>query len=148
MGPGGPSGPGGNPAFLFNRPNVDATNVGGAQSNLFGTYTFTDNPNDANFWNESAIPDNQDVPTANPFFASDVNGDFHDLAGPNFFGGFDVQGQWELIITDANTGLAQNNDGSVIGWTVEFHVQNIPEPSSSAIAALAVFCLAGRRRRS
>ena len=41
----------------------------------------------------------------------------------------------------------ENNDGTVEGWSVEFHVDPIPEPGVSAL--VAVFFLAvglGRRR--
>ena len=104
-GPGGPSGPGGEPAYLFFRPNVDDVNSVGSRGNLNGSYTFTDNPQDADFWSESAIADDMDVPDSTPFFASDVDGLYHDLGGPGFFDGLNVRGDWQLIITDANTGV-------------------------------------------
>ena len=49
LGPGGPSGPGGEPAYLFFRPNVDAGDLVGSQGDLEGNYTFTDDPNHADF---------------------------------------------------------------------------------------------------
>ena len=143
----GPSGPGGEPAYLFFRPNVDEVDVIGSRGNLNGSYTFTDDPADADFWSESAIPDDMDIPDTTPFFASDVDGLYHDLGGPGFFDGINVQGDWQLIITDANTGVNENNDGTVRSWTVEFHVTPIPEPGSAAMIGLAAVVALSRRRK-
>lgn len=149
LGPGGPSGPGGEPAYLFFRPNVDDIDVNGSLSNLNGDYTFSDDPNGANFWTESAIPDDETVPDNLTYFASGENAEFNDLGGVGggFFGGFDVAGDWQLIVTDANTGITENNDGTVGGWTIEFHVEPIPEPTTGAIVALVAGFAAMRRRR-
>lgn len=142
LGPGGPSGPGGQPAYLFFRPNVDMTNTLGSRGNLDGNYTFTTDPSDANFWSETAIPDDETVNDELDYFASDINGDFHDLSGPNFFGGFNTVGEWQLVIRDDNSfGL---NEGSVEGWNIKFVVTPIPEPSAALVGALAV--LIGFRR--
>ena len=99
------------------------------------------------FWFESAIPDEDIVPDQMPYFASDVDGIYHDLGGPGFFDGFNAQGDWQLVITDANTGVNENNDGTVQGWTVEFHVTQIPEPGTATIAIFATMLLGCRRRR-
>ena len=147
LGPGGPSGPGGLPAYLFFRPNVDDVDLVGSRGNLNGDYTFTDNETDADFWSESAIPDDEDVPDNVPYAASDQFGVPHDLGGPNFFEGFNVEGEWQLVITDANTGANENNDGTVDGWTIEFHVDAIPEPGFTAIFATLSMIAAGYRRR-
>lgn len=146
LGPGGPSGPGGLPAYLFFRPNVDAIDTVGSRGNLNGNYTFTDDPTDNDFWLESAIPDDQDVPSQEPYFASDMFGIYHDIGGPDFFDGFNARGDWQLIITDANTGINENNDGTVQGWTIEFHVIPIPEPGGAVIMPLMALVLSRRRR--
>lgn len=150
LGPGGPSGPSGEPAYLFFRPNVDGLPIEGSDSNLNGDYTFTDNPDDANFWLEAAATnDMETISDQQAYFASDIGGNFNDIGGVGggFFGGFNVAGDWQLIITDANTGINENNDGTVTGWTVEFHVQQVPEPATGAIVALAAGFAAMRRRR-
>jgi hypothetical protein len=144
LGPGGPSGSGGNPAYLFFRPNVDSINTLGSRGNLDGDYTFTTDPTDANFWTESAIPDDQVVPPELDYFASDTNGDFHDLAGPDFFGGFNTLGDWQLVIRDENA--FGNNEGSVVAWTIEFTATAIPEPTAGFVF-VSLLLLSFRRRR-
>ena len=145
LGNGGPSGPGGNPAYLFFRPNVDDSGLLGSRSNLDGSYTFTTNGNDSSFWTESSIPDDEVVNNQIDYFASDADGNFHDLAGPDFFEGFDAQGDWQLVIRDENAfGL---NEGSVEGWSIEFHVNAIPEPSTAVFLMCAASTALLKRRR-
>lgn len=139
LGDGGPS----EPAYLFFRPNA-LNGTLGSRSNLSGDYTFTSDPDDANFWSESAIPDDETVPSDLPFFQSDENGDFHDLGGPEFFEGFNSAGQWQLAIIDAED--FGNNEGTVEGFTLQFHVSAIPEPASTGIFAAALLMMVRRRR--
>ena len=140
-----PPGPGGgNPAYLFFRPNVDDTDLLGSRGNLDGNYTFTTNQNDANFWSESAIPDDDTVDSSLLYFASDTNGDFHDLAGDDFFGGLNTVGLWQLVISDAND--FGNNIGSVAGWRIDFGATVIPEPGAFVVLAFTVAALVRRRR--
>ncbi len=135
------------PAYLFFRANVDGTKLPGSLSNLDGDYTFTTNDADRDFWSETAgASDDQIVDGTLPFFASDENGDFHDLAA-DFFGGLNAQGQWQLIITDANGSGNPNLTGSVQGWTLNFEVSAIPEPGSAVILVVATCATVVRRRR-
>ena len=135
---------GGEPAYVFFRPNVDVANTLGSRANLNGDYTFTSDQTDASFWSESALPDDETVDDSVEFFTSDSNGDFHDLSGPSFFGGLNVAGEWQLSIMDANA--FGNNEGSVVGWTIDFDVVAIPEPSTTIVTVLAVSGLLLRRR--
>jgi len=140
LGAGGPA----NPAFVFFRPNVDNTGTLGSLSNLNGNYTFTSDASDADFWAESSIPDDETVSDNQNFFFSDEAGDFNDLASNEFFGGQSTAGQWQLVITDANTfGV---NEGSVQAWTIDF--ETIPEPTTGLIlAGLGAFFGVRRNRK-
>lgn len=129
--------------FLFFRPNFKPGFLG-SRSDLDGDYTFTSDPNDARFWTEAGIPDDEVIDSDLDYFASDANGDFLDLAGPEFFQGFNTQGDWQIFIFDAEE--FGNNEGSVQSWSIQFHVNPIPEPSSlAAIITAGAFCL--RRKR-
>lgn len=140
LGAGGPT----NPAFLFFRPNVDGTGTLGSLSNLNGDYTFTSDITDADFWAESSIPDDEVVSDSQDFFFSDEAGDFNDLSSNAFFGGQSTAGQWQLVITDANS--FGNNEGSVQGFTIDF--ETIPEPATGLIlVGLGTFFGVRRRRK-
>ena len=139
-GDGGPDD--GNPAYVFFRPNFDGVGVG-SEANLGGNYTFTTNPQDNDFWAESSLPDDEQVPNQDYFF-SDENGDFHDLSSEEFFGGVNPTGEWQLVITDNNA--FGNNLGSVQGW--ELNITTIPEPASAAIIVSLASAAMIRRRRS
>ncbi|MEM9411348.1 MAG: hypothetical protein AAGA30_09560 [Planctomycetota bacterium] len=137
------------PAYLFFRSNVDTAGSLGSRANLDGNYTFTSNqvngnPTGANFWSESALPDDETVNDGVEYFTGDTNGDFHDLSGPAFFGGENTVGDWQLVITDANP--FGNNEGSVVGWTIEFDTVAIPEPTVPVVWVVAVLGFVNRRR--
>ncbi len=136
-------GGGGNPAYLFFRPNLEPGTIG-SRANVSGNYTFTTDEDDESFWSESAIPDDETVDTSLDYFASDENGEFHDLAGPQFFGAMNVQGLWQLYIRDVED--FGNNEGSVEGWTIQFHVTAIPEPSCGVLL-IAILAFPALRRR-
>ena len=138
------------PAYLFFRPNVDGQDFLGSRSNFGdgqggrGTYSF--GSTGADLWEESAIGDEEDVPQQQ-YFTSDELGLPHDLGGSEFFEGFNTQGQWQLVITDANDfGF---NEGFVESWSIEFDavVDAIPEPSSALLIVCGAAAVASRRRR-
>ncbi len=133
------------PAYLFFRPNVGDSMLPGSLANLNGDYTFTTDPDDRRFWSETAVPDNVTVDSSLPFFTSDANGDFLDLAGEDFFGGQDTRGEWQLVVSDAT--LTGNNFGSVQGWTLRFDATVIPEPSVFLLLCLSCCPLAICRHR-
>ena len=139
LGPDGPS----EPAFVFHRPNAINGTLG-SRSNLDGDYTFSDDENDSSFWSESALPDDETVPTDLVYFQSDENGDPIDLGGPEFFEGVNSAGQWQLVIIDDED--FGNNEGTVEGWTLQFHISAIPEPTSTGMIAITVLLLTRRRR--
>lgn len=139
LGAGGPT----EPAFIFFRPNVDGAPVQGSLASLNGNYTFTSDNTDADFWAESSLPDDESVPTNQEFFFSDEGGDFNDLSSSQFFGGQQVQGPWQLVITDANA--FGNNEGSVQSWSIEF--ETIPEPSTALVLCGLGTLVAIRRRK-
>lgn len=144
--------PVGTPVLLFSGPGPDASLPGNKRiTNL--TWTFDDNalemlpadttPVSGTFkpgldqWDET-FPDpnrpGQFLPESTTF-----NKTFQSLLGEN------LNGQWQLLMRDANSG-----DSGIVagGWSIAFEVTAVPEPSTYSFMLLSISWLAMHRPSS